>query len=90
MNKKREFRIREVIDLVGNRKDCTLDDYLDLLELQRCEFVIIRFVRDVFEDIGGCWIAEKDEYDVERDIHGGMFVKLSYRIENVLNGVCED
>lgn len=89
MNKKKEFNIKTVIELVGDCRDCTLDDYKDLFGLKDCGFNNVRFVRDVFEDVGGCWIAEKDEYDVERDIHGGMLVKMSDRVGKMLSGVCE-
>ena len=82
MNVKRKFTIDEVINLTENCYYVTVDDVRDLCVLREIGFKNVRWT-------GGCWIAEKDENDVNGDKHGGMLVCLSERIKRMLNDFCE-
>lgn len=93
---KRKFSMDEVINLTENcysvgsanwlraqLKDyVTADDVADLCDLREIGFENVRWV-------GGCWIAEKCESEVNGDKHGGMMVCLSERIKRMLNDFCE-
>ena len=106
---KRGFTIDEVIDLTENcysvgsanwlraqfEDYVTVDDVADLCVLRDIGFENVRWT-------GGCWIAEKDENDVNGDKHGGMFafgkpfersskmlVCLSVRVGRMLYEVCK-
>ena len=67
MSVKRKFTIDEVINLTENCYYVTVDDVRDLCDLREIGFKNVRWT-------GGCWIAEKDENDVNGDKHGGMLV----------------
>ena len=82
MSVKRKFAIDEVISLTENCYYVTADDVVDLCDLREIGFENIRWV-------GGCWIAEKDDNNVNGDKHGGMLVCLSERIKRMLNDFCE-
>ena len=99
MSVKRKFTIDEIISLAENCYFVNVDDLCDLREIG---FEKVRWVKDIFEEFGGCWIAEKDEKDVDGDRHGGMFafgkpfersskmfVCLSVRVGRMLDEVCE-
>ena len=100
---KRRFTIDEVIDLTENcysvgsanwlraqlEDYVTVDDVVNLCNLRDIGFESVRWVKDIFEEFGGCWIAEKDEKDVDGDKHGGMLVCLSVRVGRMLDEVCE-
>lgn len=79
---KRRFKIDEVINLTENCYYVTVDDVVDLCDLREIGFESVRWV-------GGCWIAEKDDNNVNGDKHGGMLVCLSERIKRMLNDFCE-
>lgn len=93
---KRKFSMDEVINLteycysVGSANwlraqledYVTADDVADLCDLREIGFENVRWV-------GGCWIAEKNDNNVNRDKHGGMMVCLSKRIKRMLNDFCE-
>lgn len=79
---KRKFTIDEVISLTENCYYVTTDDVADLCDLREIGFENVRWV-------GGCWIAEKDDNNVNGDKHGGMLVCLSERIKRMLNNFCE-
>lgn len=79
---KRKFTIDEVISLTENCYYVTTDDVADLCDLREIGFENVRWV-------GGCWIAEKDDNNVNGDKHGGMLVCLSERIKRMLNDFCE-
>lgn len=88
---KRKFTIDEVINLCDNVYYITADDDLrsnslgvtpqdvvDLCELGDIGFENVRWVKDIFEEFGGCWVAEKGdvemyEADCDDSKHGGMF-----------------
>lgn len=76
------FSMDEVINLTENCYYVTVDDVADLCDLREIGFENVRWV-------GGCWIAEKCESEVNRDKHGGMMVCLSERIKRMLNDFCE-
>ena len=82
MSVKRKFTMNEVINLTENCYYVTADDVVDLCDLREIGFENIRWV-------GGCWIAEKDDNNVNGDKHGGMLVCLSERIKRMLNDFCE-
>lgn len=86
---KRKFTIDEVIDLTENCYYVTVDDVVDLCDLRDIGFEKVRWVKDIFEEFGGCWVAEKDENEVDGDRHGGMLVCLSVRVGRMLDEVCE-
>lgn len=79
---KRKFSMDEVINLTENCYYVTVDDVADLCDLREIGFENVRWV-------GGCWIAEKDDNNVNGDKHGGMLVCLSERIKRMLNDFCE-
>ncbi len=79
---KRKFTMDEVINLTENCYFVAADDVVDLCDLREIGFENVRWV-------GGCWIAEKCENNVNGDKHGGMFVSLSERIKIMLNEFCE-
>ena len=93
---KRRFSIDEVISLTENcysvgsanwlraqlEDYVTVDDVVDLCDLREIGFENVRWV-------DGCWIAEKDENDVNGDKHGGMLVCLSVRVGRMLYEVCK-
>ena len=81
---KRKFSVDEVINLMDNCYYVTADDVIDLCDLRDIGFENVRWVKDIFEEFGGCWIAEKDESDVDGDKHGGMLVCLSVRVGRML------
>ena len=78
MSVKRKFTIDEVINLTENCYYVTVDDVRDLCVLREIGFKNVRWT-------GGCWIAEKDENDVNGDKHGGMLVCLSVRVGIMLD-----
>lgn len=82
MNVKCKFTIDEVINLTENCYYVTVDDVVDLCDLREIGFENVRWV-------GGCWIAEKDDNNVNGDKHGGMLVCLSERIKRMLDDFCE-
>lgn len=79
---KRKFTMDEVINLTENCYYVTVDDVVDLCDLREIGFENVRWV-------GGCWIAEKDDNNVNGNKHGGMLVCLSERIKRMLNDFCE-
>ena len=103
MNAKCKFTIDEVINLAENcysvgsanwlraqfEDYVTADDVADLCVLRDIGFENVRWVKDIFEEFGGCWIAEKDENDVDGDKHGGMLVCLSVRVGRMLDEYCK-
>ena len=89
MNVKRKFSMDEVINLTENCYYVTVDDVRDLCDLREIGFENVRWVKDIFEEFGGCWVAEKIEHEVDGDKHGGMFVCLSVRVGRMLDEVCE-
>lgn len=99
---KRKFTMDEVINLTENCYYVTADDVVDLCDLREIGFENVRWVKDIFEEFGGCWIAEKIEHEVDEslcdslctkckdgDKHGGMLVCLSVRVGRMLDEVCE-
>lgn len=100
---KRGFTIDEVIDLTENcysvgsanwlraqfEDYVTVDDVADLCVLRDIGFENVRWVKDIFEELGGCWIAEKIEHEVDGDKHGGMLVCLSVRVGRMLDEYCK-
>ena len=99
---KRRFTIDEVIDLTENCYYVTADDeslcdslgvtrqdVVDLCDLREIGFENVRWVKDIFEEFGGCWVAEKIEHEVDGDKHGGMLVCLSVRVGRMLYEVCK-
>lgn len=82
MSVKRKFTMNEVINLTENCYYVTADDVVDLCDLREIGFENVRWV-------GGCWIAEKDDNNVNGDKHGGMLVCLSERIKRMLDDFCE-
>lgn len=86
---KRRFNIDEVLSLTENCYYVTADDVVDLCDLREISFKNVRWVKDIFEEFGGCWVAEKDENDRDGNKHGGMLVCLSVRVGRMLDEVCE-
>ena len=82
MSINRKFSMDEVINLTENCYYVTANDVDDLCDLREIGFKNVRWT-------GGCWIAEKDENDVNGDKHGGMLVCLSVRVGRMLDEVCE-
>ena len=89
MSVNRKFTIDEVISLAENCYYVTADDVVDLCDLREIGFEKVRWVKDIFEEFGGCWVAEKIEHEVDGDKHGGMVVWLSVRVGRMLDEVCE-
>lgn len=103
MSAKCKFTIDEVINLAENcysvgsanwlraqlEDYVTADDVFDLCDLREIGFENVRWVKDIFEEFGGCWVAEKIEHEVDGDKHGGMLVCLSVRVGRMLDEVCE-
>lgn len=103
MNAKCKFTIDEVINLTENcysvgsanwlraqfEDYVTVDDVADLCVLRDIGFENVRWVKDIFEELGGCWIAEKIEHEVDGDKHGGMLVCLSVRVGRMLDEYCK-
>ena len=89
MSVKRKFTIDEVINLTENCYYVTADDVSDLCDLREIGFENVRWVKDIFEEFGGCWVAEKIEHEVDGNKHGGMLVCLSVRVGRMLDEVCE-
>ena len=87
---KRRFTINEVIDLTENCYYVTADDVFDLCDLREIGFEKVRWVKDIFEEFGGCWVAEKIEHEVDGDKHGGMLVCLSVRVGRMLDEYCKN
>lgn len=90
MNVKCKFTIDEVINLTENCYYVTVDDVVDLCDLREIGFENVRWVKDLFEEFGGCWIAEKCENEIDRNKHGGMLVCLSVRVGRMLDEYCEN
>lgn len=86
---KRKFSMDEVINMSENVYYVTANDVADLCDLREIGFENVRWVKDLFEEFGGCWIAEKDEQDINGDKHGGMLVCLSVRVGRMLDEFCE-
>jgi hypothetical protein len=89
MSVKRKFTIDEVINLTENCYYVTVDDVIDLCNLREIGFENVRWVKDLFEEFGGCWVAEKCENEIDRNKHGGMVVCLSVRVGRILDDFCE-
>ena len=103
MSINRKFTIDEVISLAENcysvgsanwlraqlEDYVTADDVADLCDLREIGFENVRWVKDIFEEFGGCWVAEKIEHEVDGNKHGGMLVCLSVRVGRMLDEVCE-
>lgn len=87
---KRKFTMDEVINLTENCYFVTADDVADLCDLREIGFENVRWVKDLFTEFGGCWIAEKIEHEVDGDKHGGMLVCLSVRVGRMLDEYCKD
>ena len=85
----RKFSMDEVINLTENCYYVTADDVADLCDLREIGFKNVRWVKDIFEEFGGCWIAEKIEHEVDGDKHGGMLVCLSVRVGRMLDECCK-
>lgn len=90
MNVKCKFTIDEVINLTENCYYVTVDDVVDLCDLREIGFENVRWVKDLFEEFGGCWIAEKCENEIDRNKHGGMVVCLSVRVGRMLDEYCKN
>lgn len=86
---KRKFTMDEVINLTENCYSVGSDDVVDLCDLREIGFENVRWVKDIFEEFGGCWIAEKCENERDGNKHGGMLVCLNERIKRMLNDFCE-
>ena len=87
---KRRFSIDVVISLTENCYYVTADDVDDLCDLREIGFEKVRWVKDIFEEFGGCWVAEKIEHEVDGDKHGGMLVCLSVRVGRMLDEYCKN
>lgn len=87
---KRRFNIDEVLSLTENCYYVTADDVVDLCDLREIGFKNVRWVKDIFEEFGGCWVAEKDENDRDGNKHGGMLVCLSVRVGRMLDEYCKN
>ena len=72
---RRRFSIDEVISLTENCYYVTVDDVRGLCVLREIGFKNVRWT-------GGCWIAEKDENDVNGDKHGGYACLLECKSFN--------
>lgn len=79
----------EVINMSENVYYVTADDVIDLCDLREFGFKNVRWVKDIFEEFGGCWIAEKCENERDGNKHGGMLVCLSVRIGRMLDEYCK-
>ena len=90
MSVNRKFTIDEVISLAENCYYVTADDVVDLCDLRAIGFEKVRWVKDIFEEFGGCWVAEKIEHEVDGDKHGGMVVCLSVRVGRMLDEYCKN
>ena len=86
---KRKFSMDEVINMSENVYYVTADDVIDLCDLREFGFKNVRWVKDIFEEFGGCWIAEKCENERDGNKHGGMLVCLSVRIGRMLDEYCK-
>ena len=100
---KRRFSIDEVISLTENcysvgsanwlrtqlEDYVTADDVVVLYDLREIGFEKVRWVKDIFEECGGCLVAVKIEHEVDGNKHGGMLVCLSVRVGRMLDEVCE-
>ena len=100
---KRKFSMDEVINLTENcysvgsanwlraqlEDYVTADDVADLCDLREIGFENVRWVKDIFEEFGGCWVAEKCENERDGNKHEGMVVCLSVRVGRMLDEVCE-
>ena len=82
MSVNRKFTIDEVINLTENCYYVTVNDVRYLCDLREIGFKNVRWT-------DGCWIAEKDENDVNGDKHGGMLVCLGVRVGRMLYEVCK-
>ena len=89
MSVKRRFTIDEVINLTENCYYVTADDVDDLCDLREIGFKNVRWVQDIFEEFGGCWIAEKIDNERDGNKHGGMLVCLSVRVGIMLDEYCK-
>ena len=103
MNAKCKFTIDEVINLAENcysvgsanwlraqfEDYVTVDDVADLCVLRDIGFENVRWVKDIFEEFGGCWVAEKCENERDGNKHGGMLVCLSVRVGRMLDEYCK-
>lgn len=92
---KRKFSMDEIINLTENCYYVTADDVADLCDLREIGFENVRWVKDLFTEFGGCWIAEKDDVEMyEADCndckHGGMLVCLSVRVGRMLDEYCKN
>ena len=90
MSVKRKFTIDEVINLTENCYYVTADDVADLCDLREIGFENVRWVKDIFEEFGGCWVAEKCENERDGNKHGGMLVCLSVRVGRMLDEYCKN
>lgn len=99
---KYRFKMDEVINLTEGCYYVTADDVADLCDLREIGFESVRWVKDIFEEFGGCWIVEKCENERDEslcdslctkckdgDKHGGMLVCLSVRVGRMLDEFCE-
>ena len=103
MSVKRKFTIDGVISLAENcysvgsanwlraqlEDYVTADDVDDLCDLRDIGFKNVRWVKDIFEEFGGCWVAEKCENERDGNKHGGMLGCLSVRVGRMRDEVCE-
>lgn len=87
---KRKFTMDEVINACDNCYYVTADDVVDLCDLRDIGFENVRWVKDLFEEFGGCWIAEKIDVERDGDKHGGMLVCLSVRVGRMLDEYCKN
>ena len=90
MSIKRKFTMDEVINLTENCYYVTADDVADLCDLREIGFENVRWVKDIFEEFGGCWVAEKCENERDGNKHGGMLVCLSVRVGRMLDEYCKN
>lgn len=90
MSVKRKFTMDEVINLTENCYYVTVDDVADLCDLREIGFESVRWVKDIFEEFGGCWIAEKCENERDGNKHGGMLVCLSVHVGRMLEEYCKN
>lgn len=89
MSVKRKFTMDEVINLTENCYYVTVDDVADLCDLRAIGFEKVRWVKDIFEEFGGCWVVEKCENERDGNKHGGMVVCLSVRVGRMLDEYCK-
>ena len=98
----RKFSMDEVINLTENCYYVTVDDVTDLCDLREIGFENVRWVKDIFEEFGGCWVVEKCENERDESLcdslctkckdgnkHGGMLVCLSVRVGRMLDEYCK-